>query len=68
MHISFYGTKKKHVTERNKDLTFKVSDHSSDFFKKLFRIRDQTSMSSIQRGGGEVFKTVMCFTNYIVFE
>ena len=41
-----------------KDLTFEVSHLSIIFFKKLFPIRDQTFMTSTQKGGN--LKFIQC--------
>ena len=43
-----------------KDLTFEVFNPSTDFFKKLFPIKDHKFIMPIWRGGGEVLKFVKC--------
>ena len=61
MYILLCGTNQKNVLQKEiKDLIFEILDPSSHLLKKFFPIRDQIFMTSTQRGGWEVLKSVMC--------
>ena len=52
---------KKNVLQNEiKDLLFEVSNPSTLFFFKLFPMRDQAFITSIQKEGEEVLKSVVC--------
>ena len=55
----FTRNRKNVLRNEIKDLTFEVSNPSLSFFK-LFPRRDQTFITSAQKGGKEVWKFVAC--------